>query len=69
MVITTPWPSMLRGIYKDPERYVEQYWSTYEGKYFTGDSAKVDSDGYFWIIGRVDDVINQPGSMRSSATS
>jgi acetyl-CoA synthetase len=61
LVITTPWPSMLRGIYKDPERYVQQYWSTYEGKYLTGDSAKVDEDGYFWIIGRMDDVIKVSG--------
>jgi acetyl-CoA synthetase len=61
LVITTPWPSMLRGIYKDPERYVEQYWSTYPGKYLTGDSAKVDEDGYFWIIGRMDDVIKVSG--------
>ncbi len=61
LVITTPWPSMLRGIYKNPERYVEQYWSTYEGKYLTGDSAKVDEDGYFWIIGRMDDVIKVSG--------
>lgn len=61
LVITTPWPSMLRGIYKDPERYVEQYWTTYPGKYLTGDSAKVDEDGYFWIIGRMDDVIKVSG--------
>ena len=61
LVITTPWPSMLRGIYKDPERYVQQYWSTYQGKYLTGDSAKVDEDGYFWIIGRMDDVIKVSG--------
>jgi acetyl-CoA synthetase len=61
LVIATPWPSMLRGIYKDPRRYVEQYWSTYEGKYLTGDSAKVDEDGYFWIIGRMDDVIKVSG--------
>jgi acetyl-CoA synthetase len=61
LVITTPWPSMLRGIYKDPDRYIEQYWSTYEGKYLTGDSAKVDEDGYFWIIGRMDDVIKVSG--------
>jgi acetyl-CoA synthetase len=61
LVITTPWPSMLRGIYKDPERYVEQYWSKYPGKYLTGDSAKVDEDGYFWIIGRMDDVIKVSG--------
>ena len=61
LVITTPWPAMLRGIYKDPDRYVEQYWSRYEGKYLTGDSAKVDEDGYFWIIGRMDDVIKVSG--------
>jgi len=61
LVITTPWPSMLRGIYKDPERYIQQYWSTYEGKYLTGDSAKVDEDGYFWVIGRMDDVIKVSG--------
>ena len=61
LVITGPWPAMLRGLYKDPERYVKQYWSTYPGKYFTGDSAKVDEDGYFWIIGRVDDVIKVSG--------
>jgi acyl-coenzyme A synthetase/AMP-(fatty) acid ligase len=61
LVITTPWPSMLRGIYRDPERYVEQYWSTYPGKYLTGDSAKLDEDGYLWIIGRMDDVIKVSG--------
>jgi len=61
LVITTPWPSMLRGIYKDPERYRAQYWSAYPGKYLTGDSAKVDEDGYFWIIGRTDDVIKVSG--------
>jgi acetyl-CoA synthetase len=61
LVITTPWPAMLRGVYKDPERYVTQYWSTYPGKYLTGDSARIDEDGYFWIIGRVDDVIKVSG--------
>jgi acetyl-CoA synthetase len=61
LVITTPWPSMLRGIYKDPDRYIEQYWSTYEGKYLTGDSAKMDEDGYVWVIGRMDDVIKVSG--------
>ena len=67
LVITAPWPSMLRGIYKDPDRYVEQYWSTYEGKYLTGDAAKMDEDGYFWIIGRVDDVIKVSGYRLGSA--
>ena len=61
LVITTPWPAMLRGIYKDPDRYVQQYWSAYPGKYLTGDSAKLDEDGYFWIIGRMDDVIKVSG--------
>jgi acetyl-CoA synthetase len=52
---------MLRTIYKDPDRYVSQYWSRFPGVYFTGDSARKDSDGYFWIIGRVDDVIKVSG--------
>jgi acetyl-CoA synthetase len=52
---------MLRTIYKDPDRYVTQYWGKYPGKYITGDSAKRDKDGYFWIIGRVDDVIKVSG--------
>ncbi len=61
LVITTPWPSMMRTIYNDPDRYINTYWSKYPGKYFTGDSARVDEDGYFWIIGRVDDVIKVSG--------
>ncbi|MBC8333299.1 MAG: acetate--CoA ligase [Anaerolineae bacterium] len=61
MVLKHPWPAMLRTIYKNPDRYVEQYWSKYPGYYTTGDSAKRDSDGYFWIIGRVDDVIKVSG--------
>ena len=61
LVITTPHPAMARGIYKDPDRYVAQYWSTYPGKYLTGDAARVDADGYYWIIGRVDDVIKVSG--------
>lgn len=61
LVIKTPWPSMIRTIYKDPDRYVDQYWSKYEGVYLTGDSARRDEDGYFWIIGRVDDVIKVSG--------
>ncbi len=52
---------MLRTIYNDPERYVKQYWSRFPGVYFTGDSARKDSDGYFWIIGRVDDVLKVSG--------
>ena len=61
LVLKTPWPAMLRTIYKDPDRYVQQYWSKYPGVYFTGDSARKDADGYFWIIGRVDDVIKVSG--------
>ncbi len=61
LVLTRPWPAMLRGIYGDPDRYVSQYWSKYPGKYLTGDSAKRDKDGYFWVIGRVDDVIKVSG--------
>jgi len=61
LVIKTPWPSMLRNIWNDPDRYVSQYWSKYPGMYMTGDSARKDEDGYFWIIGRVDDVIKVSG--------
>ena len=52
---------MLRGIYGDPERYKETYWSRFEGRYFAGDGAKIDDDGYFWLLGRVDDVMNVSG--------
>ncbi|HLG94278.1 MAG TPA: acetate--CoA ligase, partial [candidate division Zixibacteria bacterium] len=58
LVIKKPWPSMLRTIYKDPVRFKKQYWSEIKGVYFTGDGARRDKDGYFWIMGRVDDVIN-----------
>jgi acetyl-CoA synthetase len=61
LVLKRPWPAMLRTLYRDDERYVQQYWSKYPGKYLTGDSAKRDADGYFWIIGRVDDVIKVSG--------
>ncbi len=61
LVLTKPWPAMLRTIYGDPDRYVEQYWSRFPGKYFTGDGAKRDKDGYFWLLGRVDDVMNVAG--------
>jgi acetyl-CoA synthetase len=61
LVIKKPWPSMLRTVYGDPERYVEQYWKRFPGIYFTGDGARRDKDGYFWIMGRVDDVINVAG--------
>jgi acetyl-CoA synthetase len=61
LVIETPWPSMLRTIWNDSERYVKQYWSRFPGMYMTGDSARKDEDGYFWVIGRVDDVIKVSG--------
>ncbi len=61
LVLKQPWPAMMRTIYKDPERYVNQYWSRFPGVYFTGDSARKDADGYYWIIGRVDDVIKVSG--------
>jgi acetyl-CoA synthetase len=61
LTLTRPWPSMLRGIYGDPERYRQTYWSRYEGRYFAGDGAKTDDDGYLWLLGRVDDVMNVSG--------
>jgi acetyl-CoA synthetase len=61
LAITSPWPSMLRGIWGDPERFVKQYWSKWPGVYFTGDGAKRDEDAYFWLLGRVDDVMNVAG--------
>jgi acetyl-CoA synthetase len=67
LVLKNPWPSMLRTIYGDPDRYVRQYWSKFPGKYLAGDSARRDKDGYFWIIGRVDDVINVSGHRLGTA--
>jgi acetyl-CoA synthetase len=61
LVLTRPWPAMLRGIYGDPERYKATYWSRFPGKYFAGDGAKRDEEGYFWLLGRVDDVMNVAG--------
>ena len=61
LIIRKPWPSMARTIYNDPERYVKQYWSEIPGSYFTGDGARRDQDGYYWLMGRVDDVINVSG--------
>jgi len=61
LVLKSPWPAMLRTVYGDPDRYVQQYWSRWENVYFTGDGAKWDTDGYFWVLGRVDDVINVSG--------
>ncbi|HMK10594.1 MAG TPA: acetate--CoA ligase, partial [Acidimicrobiales bacterium] len=61
LTLTRPWPAMLRGIYGDTERYKETYWSRFEGRYFAGDGAKIDDEGYFWLLGRVDDVMNVSG--------
>jgi acetyl-CoA synthetase len=61
LTLERPWPAMLRGIYNDHERYVETYWSRYEGVYFAGDGARIDEDGDYWLLGRVDDVMNVSG--------
>src|SRR5699024_661792 len=61
LVITEPWPAMLRGIYNDPQRYQDTYWSQYPGRYFVSDGARIDQDGDFWMLGRVDDVMNVSG--------
>jgi acetyl-CoA synthetase len=61
LTLTRPWPSMLRGIYGDPERYRETYWARFSDRYFAGDGCKVDDEGYLWLLGRVDDVMNVSG--------
>jgi acetyl-CoA synthetase len=61
LTLTQPWPGMLRGIWGDPERYRDTYWSRFDGRYFAGDGAKLDDDGYLWLLGRVDDVMNVSG--------
>ncbi|MBN2114639.1 MAG: acetate--CoA ligase [Acidimicrobiia bacterium] len=61
LVLTRPWPAMLRTLYKDPERFVSAYWSQVPGQYFVGDGCKRDTDGYYWLLGRVDDVMNVAG--------
>jgi acetyl-CoA synthetase len=61
LVLKRPWPAMLRGIYKDDERYRDTYWSKYDDAYFAGDGARIDGDGDFWLLGRVDDVMNVSG--------
>jgi acetyl-CoA synthetase len=61
LTLTQPWPGMLRGIWGDAERYQQTYWSRFEGRYFAGDGAKLDEDGYLWLLGRVDDVMNVSG--------
>ncbi len=66
LVVRKPWPAMLRGIYGDPERYADTYWSKYPGQYFPGDGARIDDDGDFWLMGRVDDVMNVSGHRLST---
>ena len=61
LVIRKPWPSMLRGLWGDPERYKQVYWTEVKNSYFTGDGCRQDKDGYFWIVGRIDDVLNVAG--------
>jgi acetyl-CoA synthetase len=67
LTLTRPWPSMLRGIWGDPERYRDTYWNRFEGRYFAGDGAKLDDEGYLWLLGRVDDVMNVSGHRVSTA--
>src|SRR5207245_9811569 len=61
LIIRKPWPSKVRTIYGDKEPYQKQYWSEFKGRYLTGDGARRDRDGYFWIVGRIDDVLNVAG--------
>jgi acetyl-CoA synthetase len=65
-VLTEPWPSMLRGIWGDPQRYKDTYWSRFPDRYFAGDGAKLDDDGDIWLLGRVDDVMNVSGHRLST---
>ncbi len=67
IVLTTPWPSMLRTVYNDPAKYSETYWTTFPGKYLSGDKARVDKDGYIWALGRADDVLKVAGHRISNA--
>src|SRR5205807_9942457 len=67
LIIRGPWPSMLRPIYRDTERYKTQSWSEYKENYVTGDGARRDEDGYFWIVGRIDDVLNVAGHRLGTA--
>ena len=66
LIIRRPWPGMIRTIWGDPERFKEQYWSKVQGAYFTGDAARRDADGYYWVLGRVDDVMNVSGHRLST---
>ncbi|MCB0983195.1 MAG: acetate--CoA ligase, partial [Ilumatobacter sp.] len=67
LTLTRPWPGMLRGIWGDPKRYQDTYWSRFPGRYFAGDGCKLDDDGYLWLLGRVDDVMNVSGHRISTA--
>ena len=67
LFLTRPWPSMLRTIYGDADRFQKTYWSTQPGKYFTGDGARIDPDGYLWVVGRIDDVLNVAGHRLGTA--
>ncbi len=67
LTLTRPWPGMLRGIWGDPQRYLDTYWGRFEGRYFAGDGARYDDDGYIWLLGRVDDVMNVSGHRISTA--
>ena len=67
LTLTRPWPAMLRGIYGDEQRYRDTYWSRFADRYFAGDGCKIDDDGYFWLLGRVDDVMNVSGHRISTA--
>ena len=67
LVLTTPWPSMLRTLYGDKQRYKDTYWSEFKGVYFCGDGCRQDKDGYFWIVGRIDDVLNVSGHRLGTA--
>ena len=67
LVVRKPWPSMFRTLWGDPERFHETYWSQIPGLYFVGDAARKDEDGYFWVLGRVDDVMNVSGHRLSTA--
>jgi acetyl-CoA synthetase len=67
LVVTEPWPSMLRGIWGDPERFKETYWEKFGDRYFAGDGARLDEDGDIWLLGRVDDVMNVSGHRLSTA--
>jgi len=66
LIVRHPWPSMVRNVWGDPKRFIEQYWSRVPGSYFTGDAARRDDDGYFWVLGRVDDVMNVSGHRLST---